>query len=235
MNKIIVRAVHLPTDADLGLMTGAAKMTQVRGLMPDGVELNVGLLGRLLKMGHTSVLEHADFAVVVENATRVFLAQITRHRLASFTSASQQYQVHDGFDYLVPPFSPNDPEEDELHRRYVAMMIQIDSLYQDIERLLGRDWARYILPGACRNTLLMKGNLREWFTVVFPQRLCKRNTPETLLVMSKALHIAANGGMVELCKHTGPACLTIGVCDQGSMCCGKPYRDWTAMLPGASI
>jgi thymidylate synthase (FAD) len=225
MNKIIVRAVHIPSNEDLGLITGAARMTQVRGLMPDGVELDKNLLGRLLQMGHTSCLEHADFAVVVEGATRVFLAQITRHRLASYTSASQQYQLHNGFDYLMLPFeNPGLKETYELH------MQQADELYNQVEEEMGRDWARYVLPNACRNTLLMKTNLRNWFTAVFPQRLCKRNTPETLLVLNKALTLAAENGMESLCKYAGPACVTKGACDQGKMCCGKPYAQWEELL-----
>ena len=39
---------------------------------------------RLLNMGHESVLEHASFTFGVEGVSRVLLAQLTRHRLASF-------------------------------------------------------------------------------------------------------------------------------------------------------
>ena len=234
MNNIKVTLAHAPTAEDLGLMTGAARMTQVRGLMPDGEPLNVKLLGKLLKMGHTSVLEHASFSVIIDGATRVFLAQITRHRIASYTSASQQYQLHDGFNYLEPPWDDfpllDEAEREELKAVYADFMDMADGVYVRLEKALGRDWARYVLPGACRNVLLITATLREWFTIIFPQRLCRRNTPETILIAGKALGIAADNGMEELCKHTGPACITRGYCDQGSMACGRPYKNWKEML-----
>ena len=40
---------------------------------------------RLLSMGHESVFEHACFTFGVEGVSRVLLAQLTRHRMASFS------------------------------------------------------------------------------------------------------------------------------------------------------
>ena len=40
--------------------------------------------------GHESVLEHAVFTFEVDEVSRVLLAQITRHRLASFSVQSQR-------------------------------------------------------------------------------------------------------------------------------------------------
>ena len=59
---------------------------------------------RLLNMGHESVLEHASFTFGVEGVSRVLLAQLTRHRLASFSVQSQRYVSYEkGFGYIVPP------------------------------------------------------------------------------------------------------------------------------------
>ena len=59
---------------------------------------------RILGMGHESVLEHASFTFAVEGVSRVLLAQLTRHRLASFSVQSQRYVSYaDGFGYVVPP------------------------------------------------------------------------------------------------------------------------------------
>ena len=41
-------------------------------------------VNRIMKMGHESVLEHVTFTFGIEGVSRVLLAQITRHRLASF-------------------------------------------------------------------------------------------------------------------------------------------------------
>ena len=48
-------------------------------------------VNRLLSMGHESVFEHASFTFGIEGVSRVLLAQLTRHRLASFSVQSQRY------------------------------------------------------------------------------------------------------------------------------------------------
>ena len=44
-----------------------------------------------LRRGHESVAEHACFSFLVEGVSRVTLAQLTRHRIASFSVESQRY------------------------------------------------------------------------------------------------------------------------------------------------
>ena len=59
---------------------------------------------KIMGMGHDSVLEHASFTFGVEGVSRVLLAQLTRHRLASFSVQSQRYVSYEhGFGYIVPP------------------------------------------------------------------------------------------------------------------------------------
>ena len=48
-------------------------------------------LNHALASGHTSVLEHAVFTFRVTGLSRAALAQLTRHRLASFDVQSQRY------------------------------------------------------------------------------------------------------------------------------------------------
>ena len=48
-------------------------------------------LERLLDFGHLSPIEHAGFTFGVEGVSRSLLAQITRHRIASFSVKSQRY------------------------------------------------------------------------------------------------------------------------------------------------
>ena len=61
-------------------------------------------LEKLMGMGHESVLEHVSFTFLIEGVSRVLLAQLTRHRIASFSVQSQRYVSYkDGFGYVVPP------------------------------------------------------------------------------------------------------------------------------------
>lgn len=44
----------------------------------------------LSSFGHMSPVEHASFTFAIEGVSRTFLAQITRHRIASFSVQSQR-------------------------------------------------------------------------------------------------------------------------------------------------
>ena len=71
-------------------------------------------LKRVMGRGHLSVSEHATFTFAVEGVSRSLLAQLTRHRIASFSVQSQRYvSMADGFDYVIPPtISALGPEEE---------------------------------------------------------------------------------------------------------------------------
>ena len=61
-------------------------------------------LRRIVASGHLSVLEHASFTFGVSGVSRALLAQITRHRIASFSVQSQRYvSLAEGFGYIIPP------------------------------------------------------------------------------------------------------------------------------------
>lgn len=219
MKNIKVTILNQPTKDQLRIITDAAALTQIKGYKPGTRPFNIDLVKRLVSMGHTSLLEFANLTVFIENASRVFLSQITRHRLSSYTSQSQQYQKHHGFDFLIP----NDIQGTELQADYIAFMEQAEKLYGKLEAHVGRDTARYVLPGATCNNLLMSANLREWMTVIIPQRLCLRNTVETQYIMRLLLDKLKGTPLCDLFLLSGPACCH-GTCDQGSMSCGKPFK-----------
>ena len=57
---------------------------------------NAAYIRRVLASGHTSVIEHASFTFGIEGVSRTLLAQITRHRMASFSVQSQRYVSNAG-------------------------------------------------------------------------------------------------------------------------------------------
>ena len=58
----------------------------------------------VIASGHHSVLEHVSFTFGISGVSRALLAQITRHRIASFSVQSQRYVgLEDGFSYVIPP------------------------------------------------------------------------------------------------------------------------------------
>ena len=58
-------------------------------------------LDRLVDVGHESPVEHASFTFAVEGVSRSLLAQITRHRIASFSVQSQRYVDKSNFEYIL--------------------------------------------------------------------------------------------------------------------------------------
>ena len=57
----------------------------------------------LSEIGHESPIEHASFTFGIEGVSRALLAQITRHRMASFSVKSQRYVREGSFEYVTPP------------------------------------------------------------------------------------------------------------------------------------
>ena len=62
--------------------------TLMGGLTPEKTESFVEMLSEI---GHESPIEHASFTFGIEGVSRSFLAQITRHRIASYSVQSQRY------------------------------------------------------------------------------------------------------------------------------------------------
>ena len=64
----------------------------------------------LSEIGHESPIEHVSFTFGIEGVSRALLAQITRHRMASFSVQSQRYVAENDFEYVTPPEISANPE-----------------------------------------------------------------------------------------------------------------------------
>ena len=74
--------------------------TLLDGMTP---EKTAAFLQKLSDVGHASPIEHASFTFGIEGVSRTFLAQVTRHRIASFSVQSQRYVRLEDFHYVIPP------------------------------------------------------------------------------------------------------------------------------------
>ena len=74
--------------------------TLMNGLTPEKIE---SFIKKLADLGHQSPLEHCTFTFGVEGVSRALLAQLTRHRIASYSQKSQRYVKEGQFEYVVPP------------------------------------------------------------------------------------------------------------------------------------
>ena len=72
----------------------------LEGLTEEKTENFVNMLSEI---GHESPIEHVSFTFAIEGVSLSLLAQITRHRMASFSVQSQRYVREKGFEYVLPP------------------------------------------------------------------------------------------------------------------------------------
>lgn len=177
---------------------------------------------KLLAMGHESVFEHASFTFAVEGVSRVLLAQLTRHRLASFSVQSQRYVSYaGGFGYIVPPKIAALGEE--AVAEYKAQMQQMHAWYCAWQEKLGtgegsNEDARFVLPNACETRVMMTMNVRE-LRHFFALRMCARAQWE-IRALATEMHRLCMEVAPVLFADAGPGCLR-GACPEGGKTCGK--------------
>ena len=166
--------------------------------------------------GHESVLEHAVFTFEVDEVSRVLLAQITRHRLASFSVQSQRYCGAN--QNVVTPDSMVHPE---LLGDIVAVKKAVDRLYKHA-RELGvphEDCRYYTLQGGYTGFVMtMNGReLRHFFSL----RCCNRAQWEIRELADKMLEQVKEVAPV-MFADAGPGCVR-GHCPEHKPC-GRPRK-----------
>ncbi|MBP0980203.1 MAG: FAD-dependent thymidylate synthase, partial [Oscillospiraceae bacterium] len=149
----------------------------------------------LASLGHESPTEHASFTFAIEGVSRSLLAQITRHRIGSYSVQSQRYVNLKEPDFVTPPEIMDDPQSLEQFNESMAMAAEN---YQKVTQLLkeahkekfmaqGMDEktanrtaekraledARFILPNACTTKMIVTMNTRS-LNNFFRHRCCTR-------------------------------------------------------------
>ena len=227
------------------IVAAAAKLCYsaqtVEGLM-DGLtpEKTEGFLKMLVSMGHESPIEHASFTFAIEGVSRSFLAQITRHRIASYSVQSQRYVRLSPFEYVTPDAVKQDPEA--LAAYEAAMQAAADS-YEKISDILKEKYAaefiakgmsektarskaekiaiedaRFVLPNACETKMVVTMNARSLYNF-FAHRCCTRAQWEIREVADQMLALVKEVSPI-LFAHAGPPCVK-GPCPEGKMSCGR--------------
>jgi thymidylate synthase (FAD) len=197
-------------------------------------------LQMLMEMGHESPVEHVSFTFAIEGVSRSLLAQITRHRIASYSVQSQRYVRLSPFEYVTPPEIERNPEADAVFRR--AMQTAAES-YERIAQLLKEgharafaaqgmseaeslraaekmalEDARFVLPNACETRLVITMNARSLLNF-FRQRCCLRAQWEIRQTADEMLSLVKKAAPALFCR-AGPPCVA-GPCPEGKMSCGK--------------
>ena len=223
MNVVMIRHTLNPEE----LIALSAKLcysrSDIRGLSERVSSQDQSeFISRLMNMGHESTFEHACFTFGIEGVSRVLLAQLTRHRLASFSVQSQRYVSYEkGFGYILPPKIMALGEE--ATARYASQMNQIEEWYREWQEQLGKgeqsnEDARFILPNACETRIMLTMNVRE-LRHFFSLRMCNRAQWE-INELAIRMHRLCLKTAPALFIDAGPACLR-GKCPEGEKSCGQ--------------
>lgn len=179
--------------------------------------------------GHQSVIEHANFTFLIEGVSRALLAQLTRHRIASYSVQSQRYvSMKNKFDYVVPPrikelgavaVSEYERQMDTIHDWYCRWQAALLNAGHTKEH--SNEDARFVLPNAATTRLMVTMNARNLHKF-FGLRCCGRaqwEIREMAGLMLEEVKIVAP----KVFEKAGPPC-AYGPCPEGSRSCGKPWR-----------
>jgi len=236
MNMLKVKMLSYTENAEKLVATAAKLCYSPSGIddISDGLddEGTAKFINHLMSMGHESPIEHCSFTFGVEGISRSLLAQLTRHRIASYSVKSQRY-VHEGqFEYIIPPQIENDEEAKKI---YVETMENLQNRYEEIADILKNKYinsgmdasaasklanedARFVLPNACETKVVMTFNARSLMNF-FHHRCCERAQWEIRAMADEMLGLVKEVAPI-LFKYGGPSCLK-GVCPEGKMTCGK--------------
>lgn len=186
----------------------------------------------LIELGHESPLEHITFTFGIEDVSRSLLAQLTRHRIASYSVQSQRYVESTTTNYVIPP------EIECIHEakiEFLNIMEECKKSYDKLSQLLKNKYssislnenqsnkkaiedARYVLPNAWCTKIVCTFNARSLINF-FNIRCCNRAQWEikelACLMLTEVKKVAPN-----IFNKAGPKCLK-EKCPEGKMSCGK--------------
>jgi len=112
-----------------------------------------------IKDGHESIIEHGVATFKISGISRACSHQLVRHRLASYSQASQRFCDPGDWEPVQPPSLWS-----EQRRKVFFTLIEQSKLAYKQLRYLGmkKEDARYVLPNATPTEIVMTANLREW-------------------------------------------------------------------------
>lgn len=170
---------------------------------------------------HPTIQKFGVINIAIVGASRRVLAQLSRHQNeVKFMSASLQYSDYsDEADFCVP----YEILEAGLENLYIKQCQSAMMDYKAYTSVTGNDSAGYVAPQGLRNILIMSVQTFQLKHMI-SQRVCRRNTTETKYVMLKIWEevYKLSPEMFNI-RVTGAGCQKLHGCQEGRLCCGKPY------------
>ena len=192
----------------------AAKLTHSK-TTPDNLEDSANkelqsILIHVMKLGHTSVVEHSSFTFAISDVSRSLTHQLVRHRIASYSQQSQRYVNLVEPNFVVPP---KIEKNKELKKAYCATMDNIWAEYNKLLELgIPAEDARYVLPNAACTNIIVTMNARSLLNF-FDLRCCLHAQWEIRKLATLMLKEVRKIAPI-IFKDAGPSCNRLKYCPE---------------------
>ena len=137
-------------------------------------------LENIKKQGHGSVLEHANYSILLEGVSRSLTHELVRHRAGfAYSQLSQRYVDESDAHFVIPPAIIGDEAlEGEWRRQiesalasYIGLVEHLMERYGWVadkvhRRKMAREAARGVLPNSTETKIVVTANARAWRTML---------------------------------------------------------------------
>jgi thymidylate synthase (FAD) len=137
-------------------------------------------LENIKKQQHGSVLEHANYSLLLEGVSRSLTHELVRHRAGfAYSQLSQRYVDESDAAFVMPPAIHGDEALESAWRgqmesalgTYSALVAQLVARYEWVadkvhRRKMAREAARAVLPNSTETKIVVTGNVRAWRTML---------------------------------------------------------------------
>ena len=137
-------------------------------------------LENIKKQGHGSVLEHANYSILIEGISRSLTHELVRHRAGfAYSQLSQRYVDESHAAFVVPPAIQGDDalvaqwkaQMESAQSTYVALVEKLMERYGWVDdkvhrRKMAREAARGVLPNSTETKIVVTANARGWRTML---------------------------------------------------------------------
>ncbi len=173
------------------------------------------ILEHVIKLGHTSVVEHSIFTFAISDVSRSLTHQLVRHRMASYAQQSQRYVNLNEPNYVIPP---KILKNKDMKKAYENTMENIWNQYNKLLNMeIPAEDARYVLPNATCTNIIVTMNARSLLNF-FELRCCLHAQWEIRTCANKMLQEVKKVAPT-IFKNAGPQCKTKGICPEQNKDC----------------
>jgi thymidylate synthase (FAD) len=137
-------------------------------------------LENIKRQGHGSVLEHANYSLLLEGVSRSLTHELVRHRAGfAYSQLSQRYVDESEANFVMPPAIIGDEalesrwreQMERAQQSYVALVESLMQRYAWVgdkihRRKMAREAARGVLPNSTETKIVVTGNARAWRTML---------------------------------------------------------------------